>query len=54
MHDDNHAIGSKLAAALFALLLSSTVLLSAIGPASAASLSHPQTAASGHFQPGLA
>lgn len=54
MHDENHPLGSKVAAALFALLLSSTVLLSAIGPASAASLSHQQTAASDYFKPALA
>lgn len=54
MHDDRHPLGSKFAAALFALLLSSTVLLSAVGPASAASHSLPQTAASDCFKPALA
>jgi hypothetical protein len=53
MHDNKHAIGSKLTAILFALLVSSTVLLSAIGPAGAASISH-QHIACGGFQPGLA
>jgi len=54
MHDNDHPIGSRLAAALFALLLSSTVLLSAIGPASAASSSPKHASANLSFRPVLA
>jgi len=54
MHDNDHPIGSRLAAALFALLLSSTVLLSAIGPAGAASISPQHASANLSFRPVLA
>ncbi|HEX7784263.1 MAG TPA: hypothetical protein VF509_15785 [Sphingobium sp.] len=54
MHDNRHTLSGRLTAIMFALLLSSTVLLSAIGPAGAASLSPQQTAASNGFAPVLA